>query len=476
MGKPAARLMDMTAHGGMITGPGCPTVLIGKMPAARMTDMHVCPMTTGPVPHVGGPLVGPVPPTVFIGKLPAACMGDMAICVGPPATVLPPGCPTVLLGQSGGGGGGGGGGSASDASSASPDSATAPSTIDGADATPLQIQQQLAQASQYMDPTELKLLIQVINDTYRTINAGNDSDDDAPVELTIADIVDILEGIERDEGYEAARFFATRLDYGKLTEMAKAFISGEDDDSNNDPNLMPTRFMLLYGMDDNSLSSADNHPDNFENAEAHVINIENLRKGLKLLGYEVADSGSYDDEVYVAHMQYLSKSAKSPKKFDTTHVVEEGESLGTIAADYGLVSWKYLYEINNEAIGDNPDLLKAGTELEIPQWDNTTGDEKIKEKDADPWPYVNGLQYRYPWVAFSVTLVDDDENRKEDFEEAREYIVYNITNDVQLETGDIQESEDLKLLIPDSKDIIVGIDGYPYEIDGKVHRHPNDSF
>ncbi len=46
MGKPAARIGDMTAHGGVITGPGCPTVLIGKMPAATMGDMHVCPMVT----------------------------------------------------------------------------------------------------------------------------------------------------------------------------------------------------------------------------------------------------------------------------------------------------------------------------------------------------------------------------------------------------------------------------------------------
>ncbi|HLV32716.1 MAG TPA: PAAR domain-containing protein, partial [Chitinispirillaceae bacterium] len=61
MGKPAARVGDMTAHGGMITGPGVPNVLIGGMPAATMGDMHVCPMVTPgvpPVPHVGGPLVG----------------------------------------------------------------------------------------------------------------------------------------------------------------------------------------------------------------------------------------------------------------------------------------------------------------------------------------------------------------------------------------------------------------------------------
>lgn len=56
-------------------------------PAARMTDMHVCPMTTGPVPHVGGPVMGTAM-TVLIGKMPAAKMGDMAICVGPPDSII----------------------------------------------------------------------------------------------------------------------------------------------------------------------------------------------------------------------------------------------------------------------------------------------------------------------------------------------------------------------------------------------------
>ncbi|EIL93069.1 MULTISPECIES: PAAR domain-containing protein [Rhodanobacter] len=53
-------------------------------PAARLTDMHVCPMFTGPVPHVGGPISGPGAPTVLIGGLPAARVSDMAVCVGPP--------------------------------------------------------------------------------------------------------------------------------------------------------------------------------------------------------------------------------------------------------------------------------------------------------------------------------------------------------------------------------------------------------
>lgn len=67
-------------------------------PAARLTDMHVCPMSTGPVPHVGGPITAPGAPTVLIGGLPAARVGDMVTCTGPPDTILPPGSPKVLIG------------------------------------------------------------------------------------------------------------------------------------------------------------------------------------------------------------------------------------------------------------------------------------------------------------------------------------------------------------------------------------------
>ena len=68
------------------------------MPAARITDMHVCPMFTGPVPHVGGPILPPGCPNVLIGTLPAARATDMAVCVGPPDTIAK-GSGTVLIGK-----------------------------------------------------------------------------------------------------------------------------------------------------------------------------------------------------------------------------------------------------------------------------------------------------------------------------------------------------------------------------------------
>src|ERR1700759_3795425 len=96
--------------------------------AARVTDMHVCPMVTVLVPHVGGPILPPGCPTVLVGFMPAARVGDMATCVGPrdvialgsmtvmigfqPAArmgdmtahggVIVLGCPTVMIGDMGG--------------------------------------------------------------------------------------------------------------------------------------------------------------------------------------------------------------------------------------------------------------------------------------------------------------------------------------------------------------------------------------
>ena len=68
--------------------------------AARISDLHTCPMATPgtpPVPHVGGPISGPGCPTVLICGLPAARATDMCICVGPPDTILK-GSSTVMIG------------------------------------------------------------------------------------------------------------------------------------------------------------------------------------------------------------------------------------------------------------------------------------------------------------------------------------------------------------------------------------------
>ena len=68
-------------------------------PAARVSDLHTCPMVTVLVPHVGGPILPPGCPTVLIGGLPAARATDMATCVGPPDVLIPGGSTTLIGGM-----------------------------------------------------------------------------------------------------------------------------------------------------------------------------------------------------------------------------------------------------------------------------------------------------------------------------------------------------------------------------------------
>ncbi len=68
--------------------------------AARVGDMHTCPMATPgtpPIPHVGGPVMPPGCATVLIEGQPAARLGDMLICTGPPDSIIK-GSATVLIG------------------------------------------------------------------------------------------------------------------------------------------------------------------------------------------------------------------------------------------------------------------------------------------------------------------------------------------------------------------------------------------
>ena len=66
-------------------------------PAARITDMHTCPMFDGPKPHVGGPILPHCAVTVLTGGLPQARITDLATCVGPPDTIVQ-GSPKVFIG------------------------------------------------------------------------------------------------------------------------------------------------------------------------------------------------------------------------------------------------------------------------------------------------------------------------------------------------------------------------------------------
>jgi len=90
---PAARVADVSNHGGMIIGPGKATVLIGGMPAAVLMDLHICVIP----PIIHAPMVSPFisgSATVLIGGMPALRTTDSCLCGAMPAV----GEPTVLIG------------------------------------------------------------------------------------------------------------------------------------------------------------------------------------------------------------------------------------------------------------------------------------------------------------------------------------------------------------------------------------------
>lgn len=215
--------------------------------------------------------------------------------------------------------------------------------------------------------------------------------------LTLKDIAEILEALEKSHGYGSARKFASRLDYARLCSM-----SGKG--PGNDPAGMPSRFFLLPGTDDATIQSLDPHPD----CEGHRISVANLRRGLMALGYAVASEGPYDEALQSAFREYLDSLAPEPEVPELTYTVVAGDTLGRIARKYGLGSWRELYQANRSAIGRNPDSIPTGLRLKVPDYRKSQGERLLRQRGANPVDYMGGLRYAYPWVLFSFRLAGEN--------------------------------------------------------------------
>lgn len=606
-GKPAARLTDITAHGGTLVGPGVPTVLIGKMPAAAMGDQHVCPMVTPatpPIPHVGGPVIlGST--GVFVGKKPAARVGDMAVCVGPPSQVVM-GCFTVLIGEAGSGSQAGSAGAAAAASTRPPKSpkAVQPIAIKAQESSPTQayeIQVRVKDKGGYPvcgrryrldDPNgqlikgatsaegeivhggyssrgsfkvtlgglgEVKWSSDPVSiDEEQTLSARTDAPLDAegfffvnlvgsdgsrlffdkipskvsggkleakwklgcdrwkrlleheaatfqgveaialvqdgmgiskvvPLDasmsavaqvqrLTVKKLADKLVEIESKHGYEIALLGVELLDYVRICDLSLA--KRPDDD----PNLMPSRFMILRGASDEMLDqngNLDDFPHSLHGGLTEKVSIRSMARHLEILGRYQSPRTTEPDgreaqeidgklfgELYDALCAYVTNAdaALDGELDGGTHTVVEGECLSDIAEIHRIREWRLLWQLNKDALGENWDILKAGTELKLPDAGSNPLVEWFSENG---WKeYLNpDMGYQYPGKYLSLTFMDQD-GKPLSFKDpsgkpaSRACDVYTAAPVATLVAKfDLQGGDDFDVLVPDTEEIGIWVEG-----------------
>jgi hypothetical protein len=265
--------------------------------------------------------------------------------------------------------------------------------------------------------------------------------------LTLKDIAEILEALEKSYGYATARKFASRLDYARLCSMA-----GKG--PGNDPARMPSRFFLLPGSDDGSIQSLDPHPE----YEGHWISVASLRRALIALGSAVAPEGAYDEDLQAAFHQYLESLEPASDASDPLYTVAKGDTLGHIAHKYGLGSWRELYLENQRAIGSNPDSIPVGLKLRIPEFRKSHGERLLRQKGANPADYMGGLSYAYPWVLFSFRLADENGHPLR-LVEPREYVLRADSAKEPFATGTVSGEGPFEVFVPHVSGAVLEIPG-----------------
>jgi hypothetical protein len=286
-------------------------------------------------------------------------------------------------------------------------------------------------------------------------DAGESEREEAK-ELTVKDFVEILEKIESKQGYEAARHYASnRIDYWKINKLAQRYVNEADEEKkeeekDNDPNLMPTRFMILYGADDNELEkqgNIDDHPDNFKDQPEHKMCVEKLREALILLGNDIKKTGPFDDAVYHAFLQYLRQYSRVDLNRYYADDEITDDRLDRFADEHGVFSWRYFEEHDRDH-----DNIKNELNPEY-------GDELLTEKGGNPASYLPGVCYHYPWVPFRLMVKLGNEYK----DKKVKYEIFGRKSNKLLMEGEIGDPFKIEQLLPDAGELLIVVDNMEME-------------
>jgi hypothetical protein len=157
-----------------------------------------------------------------------------------------------------------------------------------------------------------------------------------------------------------------------------------------------------------------------------------------------------------------------------SYIVKDNETLDKVAEKFKIPSWKHLYQLNKNVIGDNPDILKVGTVLKIPVIEESPGFKLLQEKGVNPFNYLGGLQYHYPMVPVSFTIAnadgtvyrefDENGNERAEFSKKKKYEIKDADTGKVLVSGEISKSEEISVLVPDVKRKMLLFDGIEYQL------------
>jgi hypothetical protein len=256
--------------------------------------------------------------------------------------------------------------------------------------------------------------------------------------LTIAKIARKLRQIEGGSRYEEASFFASKIGWEGICGLVEV---GHPE---NDPNLMPSRYMILPGADDESLRRKGNlnnfsHPVHANTPKQ--MSVFNLKQFLILGGYLSGDkpywqtldqksleelstlksdgglestevsplsgAAEMDSQVQSALNDFLGKHSLPDPQGGSSYTIKEGDTLSSIAESHDFPSWQSLWKHNSHII-KNPDLIFPGDEIDLPDLRNDDLEPWFHEFDngADVWQ--GGNHYQFPASYFSLSFVTDD--------------------------------------------------------------------
>ncbi|MBD3316743.1 MAG: LysM peptidoglycan-binding domain-containing protein, partial [Chitinivibrionales bacterium] len=306
-------------------------------------------------------------------------------------------------------------------------------------------------------------------------------------------IAEKLTEIERDYGYETALRSLESLDYQAVNNLV------ELESPVNDPHLMPSRFMILKDATDEKLEAAGNldaFPYPVHEHFPVTMSVQHLGELLTWLDFlegtyprwrvsdtengsktareeqnvsgDAGDGSSREtanddetekkprftvmDQTLVEAMNKYIEWATEPDALieeEVDYVVKAGDTLSSIAHAHGLKTWQLLYEANKKTIGDNPDLIKVDQSLKIP----STAREPIREwfkKNGFDTKYLSDKGYQYPGKYFSLSMIDENEDEPDPFEEPKKVELYRHTDKAEMVYEfTIDKADQISLVVPD---------------------------